>query len=179
MTGWRTPFIDVVLCIVIVLLLLVHPPKKEDDAKPPGKLVFEMIWPADCRADIDLWVRSPGGTPVGYSRKSGRVLNLLRDDLGHAFDVTGGANIEVAYARWAADGEYVVNVHAYGDVSSCIKPLPVHVRVSRRDFTSVNVVSKTVHLTAKGQEITVARFTLKGDVVSNVHDLPVKLRSGQ
>jgi len=33
-------------------------------------------------AHVDLWVQAPGDVPVGYSNKSGGVLNLLRDDLG-------------------------------------------------------------------------------------------------
>jgi hypothetical protein len=73
--------------------------------------------------------------PVGYSNKSGKVFDLLRDDLGMAQDMTD-SNHEVAYSRGAPAGEYVVNVHMYRGVNVTY-PIPVKVIVMvKRDRTS-------------------------------------------
>ena len=55
--------------------------------------------------------QAPGDVPVGYSNKSGKIFNLLRDDLGSQ-DITD-YNYEVAYTRGTPGGEYVVNLHMY------------------------------------------------------------------
>src|SRR5688572_5701866 len=72
----------------------------------------EKLPDAKVDADVDLWVQAPGDVPVGYSNKSGRIFNLLRDDLGRAQDITD-YNYEVAYTRRMPGGEYVVNLHMY------------------------------------------------------------------
>jgi hypothetical protein len=61
-----------------------------DGVTAPGNVAVEMQWPDKLDADVDLWVQAPGDAPVGYSNKSGRVFNLLRDDLGKAQDMTYG-----------------------------------------------------------------------------------------
>lgn len=180
-TGWRTPFIDVVLCVVLVLLVLVHPPRKDADAKPPGEMAIEMTWPARCPADIDLWIKPPGERAVGYSNRNGTIVNLLRDDLGFTNDLSfeeGGVNLETAYARFHKDGEYIINVHGYSKLDKCERPVPVHVRVYRRNGAS-NILRKTVHVSKAGDEITVARITLDGNKVTDISDLPIKIRGAE
>src|SRR5690606_40575934 len=87
------------VAIVVLLLPHINPP---GDAKavvdPPGNIMVEAVWPEDLDVDVDLWVQAPGDTPVGYSNKSGRFFNLLRDDLGQVADATK-LNYEVSYSR--------------------------------------------------------------------------------
>lgn len=91
-----TVFRDVILLalagfVTLVLLLLPHlnpKAKAEQATQSPGNVIVELRWPDGLDADVDLWVQAPGDTPVGYSNKGGAIFNLLRDDLGHAADLT-------------------------------------------------------------------------------------------
>ena len=175
-SGWRTALIDV---LFILLLLLPHfpEPETEEDSTPPGTITVEIHWPSEMNTDIDLWVLAPGDATVGYSAKSGRVFNLLRDDLGHLNDIMP-LNYENAYTRGSPAGEYVVNLHLY----STADPPPVSgiVLVSRRvNGSTVRIFTKTVILTKVGQELTVTRFTLDKNGVpvrGSFHDFPKALR---
>jgi hypothetical protein len=98
--------------MTMLMMTVMNPPAKAsetDGVTAPGNVTVEMQWPDKLDADVDLWVQAPGDVPVGYSNKSGKVFDLLRDDLGMAQDMTD-SNHEVAYSRGAPAGEYV-NVH--------------------------------------------------------------------
>ena len=132
-----TVFRDVLMLVLfgfvtIVVLILPHlnPPEAAADATPPGNVVVEMRWPDDIDADVDLWVQAPGDTPVGYSNKSARYFNLLRDDLGKDNETTG-LNFEVAFSRGTPAGEYTVNAHLYRN-QSARTPIEVVVAWGRR-----------------------------------------------
>ena len=74
--------------IVILLLPHLHPPTEiADPVKAPGNIIVEARWLDNIDVDVDLWVEAPGDKPVGYSNKSGRIFNLLRDDLGNSGDL--------------------------------------------------------------------------------------------
>jgi hypothetical protein len=177
-TGWRLSFVDIALCTIAVLFLLVHPPKTDEDSKPPGTIIVEATWPPACNSDIDLWVKAPGDQPVGYSNKAGAVGNLLRDDLG---DDPSGQNIEFYFARFLADGDYAVTTHLY-NAKKCPLPIKVRVHVYIRDHqqkSTITVKETTVSMSHVGEEITIVRWSMKDGRHSNVHDLPVKLRTRQ
>jgi hypothetical protein len=98
--------------------------------------------------------------PVGYSNKSGKVFDLLRDDLGMAQDMTD-SNHEVAYSRGAPAGEYVVNVHMYRGVNVTYPvPVKISVNVKRDAKSSAPVATTTVQLRKPNQELTALRFRL-------------------
>jgi len=185
-----TVFRDVImltLCgfIVIVLLLLPHvnPISKanDQDIASPGNIIVEMYWPEDLTDDIDLWIQSPVGNPVGYSNKSDKLFNLLRDDLGGSGDLTG-LNFETAYSRGVLPGEYIVNTHLYR-LNSGTSPIDVRIVVSIKkdeDTSSSQILARTVQLEYEGQELTVFRFELDDDgqfLPSSVHDIPISLRT--
>ena len=73
-------------------------------------------------------------------------------------------------------GEYVVNVHMYFKVGK--EPVPVTVQIDKINPYSV-VLRETIELKEKGDEETVARFSVKsnGDVI-DVNKLPKKLVEG-
>ena len=112
-----TVFRDVIMLallgfITIVILMLPHlnpPVEANEPTQPPGNVIVELRWPDHLDADVDLWVEAPGDVPVGYSNKGGRIFNLLRDDLGHAADVTN-ENYEISYSRGIPEGEYMLRV---------------------------------------------------------------------
>ena len=106
-------------------------------------------------------MQAPGDVPVGYSNKSGRIFNLLRDDLGKAQDITD-YNYEVAYTRGTPGGEYVVNLHMYRG-RSVSYPVAVKIVASVKDDptgAAKPLVATTVELRKEGQELTALRFRL-------------------
>lgn len=173
--------------VVIVILMLPHindGKKAESDASPPGNVMVEATWPPEMDVDVDLWVKSPGDVPVGYSNKSGLIFNLLRDDLGKQADPTK-INYEVAYSRGIPPGEYIVNLHLYRDTPN-IYPVPVtvNIRCSPTDTNATamrQLLSTEVSLTHEGQEYTALRFKLDEKCnldQSSVNNVYRPLRSG-
>jgi hypothetical protein len=74
-----------------LMMTVMNPPATSSEAEgvpAPGNVIVEAERADKVDADVDLWVQAPGDRPVGYSNKSGRIFNLLRDDLGRAQDIT-------------------------------------------------------------------------------------------
>ena len=184
-------FRDVILLallgfVAIAVLLLPHINPKgrtaEAATRPPGNVIVEARWPDNLDSDVDLWVRAPGDTPVGYSNKGGLIFNLLRDDLGRFADATD-LNYEVAYGRGIPPGEYTVNLHLYRNPSG-ITPVPVTITVSTQADASAQtyqLVQTRVDLRREGQELTAFRFKLDEAaqlVPGSLHNVFTPLRSG-
>ncbi|MBT5300297.1 MAG: hypothetical protein HOL41_18365 [Rhodospirillaceae bacterium] len=163
-----TIFRDVILLALIgfvamVIMLLPHisPKKKEtEDHKAPGNVIVEMHWPTEMPYDVDLWVKAPNEVPVGFWNQGAAVFNLLRDDLGALGDATD-ENYEVSYSRGIPPGEYVVNVHMYGNIKAG-QPVPVKIVVSvKRPLEETRqLLQTTVQLVRHNQEVTAFRFRL-------------------
>ncbi len=166
--------------IVVLMLPHLHPPKAATAMRPPGNVVVEARWADGLASDVDLWVEGPGDGPVGYSRKSGTVFDLLRDDLGASHDLTR-MNYEFAFSRGAPAGPYTVNLHLYNLKGEAL-PIGVDVVVSVRDARSgkmSEIASRHVELTRQGEEMTVVRFRLDGHgrlIPRSVNALPKMLR---
>jgi len=168
--------------VTMVVLMIPHlnPPTAQAATRPPGNIVVEARWHDGLRSDVDLWVQSPGDRPVGYSRKSGAVFDLLRDDLGATLDSTD-LNYEFAFSRGAPAGDYTVNLHLYDPKQEKL-PVQVEVTVSIRQPDTgrlTKIVKRKVALSRRGQEITVARFRLDGQarvIPGSLNTLPKTLR---
>lgn len=167
-------FIDCLFCLLLLLILVLVPPVPQGkEVTSPGTVSVEIHWP-NGPVDIDLWVKAPGDSPVGYSRLSGRVFNLLRDDLGTSNDDLA-INYETAYSRGAPDGEWIVNVHYYsggGPVSvDVIASVTINGKSSRIFVRTVTV--------SQGEEVTVARWQMvdRRKVRGSMHYTPIKLRA--
>jgi len=91
--------------------------------------------------------------PVGYSRKSGPVWALLRDDMGIVND-DSPINCESVFARSTPAGEYVVNLHGYSIPASVV----VHVEIA---LNGAFLAKDDMEIRPK-QERTVIRFRLDG-----------------
>lgn len=184
MKRWPGPvvaYIDVLWTLFVVSVALMAPPAQPTALadKPICQLAVDAKWQDDLPVDVDLWVKAPGDTPVGYSAKDGNVFNLVRDDLGTVTIDAG--NSERACAASLPDGEYIVNVHLYNHGSP--PPISVGVVVSSVDAvraTMSELVTRDVVLTTRGQEITVVRFKMKDGklVPGSEHDIPIALRHG-
>ena len=168
--------------MAVLMMTVMNPPAKSSEAgvQSPGNVIVEAQWGDKLDADVDLWVEAPGDVPVGYSNKSGRVFNLLRDDLGRAQDVTD-YNYEVAYSRGMPSGEYIVNVHMYRGIGV---QYPVSVKIvasvkATPDDMARQIVATTVNLRRENDQITAFRFRLdeKGQLVAgSINSLFKELR---
>ena len=147
-------FVGLVLAILFFALLSMNPPAKKatETLPPPGNIAVLMCWPAGA-TDVDLWLGAPGDKSVGYSRKSGLIWALLRDDMGTVND-SSPVNCESAFARATPAGEYAVNIHGYSLPDS----VNVHVEVSLNG----SLLASTDMALKPKQERTVVRFTLDG-----------------
>jgi len=176
---WIVPLLDALCALILVLLLLVNPPTQAQDTSSPGTVMVEARWPDECDTDVDLWTLAPNDQPVGYSAPSGRVFNLLRDDLGNTSDLSH-LNYENAYTRGAPTGDYAVTAHLYHHRGGCPLPVPVDIQVSLKPEHGVPRVlaNKRVTLGRIGEEATAARFRLgdRGELVGDVYDIPIILR---
>jgi hypothetical protein len=184
--GFFWAYIDLLFALVVgfmamaCLAVVAKTTPQEEPGTKVGELTIEMQWPTGSESDIDLWVRPPGDTPIGYSRKTGKVCDLVRDDLGALHDAASRA-IEMVACRKAPPGEYVINAHAYAFVDQAAIPVRIFVRRQRPGQNAIETLLKqTTTLDHNGQEATVARFTLSpnGDLVQgSVNNLYKGLRS--
>lgn len=178
-------FIVFVVLFLIVLVLINPMAKKADDAevKMPGNIMVAIRWPDNIDVDVDLWVRAPGDSAVGYSNRAGNTFNLLRDDLGFPRDDTP-YNYELAFGRGMPDGTYTVNVHLFRNGSHLMEiPVDVLVYINQGSAPPIRIAQSKVVLRAVDQEITVVNFDIKKEQpagVSNQQITPlVPLRSAK
>lgn len=186
----------VFILLLLIVLTHVNPvgEKSENEEEPPGNLVVEIKWPDGLNIDIDLWMMAPGEPkPVGYSNLNGRVMNLLRDDLGNYSDKSskhGGQpmspsnddhsntfetlNYENGYSRGLPPGGYRINVHYYSkrdrNAPPCV-PLDYRIIINRKGSQkgkSEKVAQNTVELCEVGEELTLGYFEIENfSVVKN------------
>lgn len=167
----ETVFRDVILLtlvgfVAMVIMLLPHLNKKQEerqDHKAPGNVIVELHWPNEMEVDVDLWVQGPDSTPVGFWNQGNELFNLLRDDLGIEGDATK-QNYEVSYSRGIKAGEYIVNVHMYGNLKDGQSvPATVVISVRSKYEATRQILATTVDLTYRNQEETAFRFRLDGN----------------
>lgn len=174
---WLFAFVDTllvftfVLCAFTYLVLPQINPKAENNptAKPPGDLMVCIFWQGF--NDVDLWLGAPTDKPVGYSRKNGKVFDLVRDDLGMD---NVKARTECQFARGLPDGRYAVDLHGYQ-----ISDPTVSVHVEIRMGEGLPLLLGSDLEIRQGQERTAAQFRLlDGKVVpGSINSVYVPLRS--
>jgi hypothetical protein len=151
------------LVAIFALMISIKTTLEAALAKPPGNVGVCITWAKQDNTDVDLWVSGPGEPrAIGYSRKSGKLFDLLRDDLGFGSDATD-ANFECAYTRGIVPGEHIANVHCY----RCpVLPQVVNVEVTANTGDNSpmrTLVTTDVTLRKAGQEMTAIRFILEKD----------------
>jgi len=179
---WAAAFIDCLLLLLLVMVIVPHRPDVSRETPQVdifSKVIIGARWPDSMTADVDLWVRAPGDTTVGYSRTRGNIASLAWDDVGNVSAPPW--RYEVVLVRQGADGEYVVNLHCYR-CPTMILPVPVKVVVWRRTPQGESEIwSGDIKLVAEGQELTVVRFELRnGDLIpGSIHQRPMQLRAAR
>lgn len=149
----------VYMAMAVLALVAVTQSKTTAAAVSPGNVMVQMWWAPGADADVDLWVEAPGDTAVGYSNRSGKTFNLLRDDTGRGSDAMS-RNYELAVGRGTPAGEYTVNAHLY---RSRDRQIPLEVRVSvtvQNGGEPLEILTETLMLTHEGDERTAFRFAL-------------------
>ena len=186
----NTVFRDVTLLalsgfVAIVLLLLPWlnlKTKQELIKEPVGSVIIELFWPKDIDADLDLWVKGPNDGPVGYSKPSGVIFNLLRDDRGMIGDYTP-LNYEISFTRGISPGEYQANVHLFkhdGNRSKIQATVSASLVTPDREYRK-QILEKSIYLIKEGKEKTVLRFKLDNNfklVSGSVNSLRKSLIGG-
>lgn len=182
------PFLDLLFNVLIgfvflfiVSFLLINPIAKRADIEVKAEFLITVMWPDDLEDDVDTYVEDPVGNLVWFRSREPGLMHLDRDDLGKRNDeVTTAAgtilfpeNREIVTLRGVIPGEYIINIHMYFKVGQ--EPVPVTIQIDKINPYSV-VLRETIELKNKGDEVTVARFSVKsnGDVI-NVNKLPKKL----
>lgn len=151
--------LGLVLFLGIFMLLVNITQAKEESAKSPGTMEAMIMWDAGPQ-DVDLWSYSGGeDRPIGFSNKTGKVWDLLRDDLGTSNDDPDfPLNLETAYARTVKPGRYAFNVMCWRCATFPVK-VRLEIRITRNGNPR-SLLTATVELTKPGQEITVTAFDL-------------------
>ena len=150
------------ISILILLLPWLNFQIKDIEIKEPvGSVIFELFWSEKIDADLDLWVRGPHDTAVGYAQPSGQVFNLLRDDRGLTADHTP-LNYEISFTRGILTGEYQANVHLFKHDKS---KTPIEATIIASLVTPdrgyrKEILGRKVLLNVEGKEKTVLRFKL-------------------
>ena len=179
-----------VFCFLIALLAMNPKALKAGDIPAKAEYIITLSWPDLDPNDIDLWVQSPAGDVVFYRSREAGLLHLDRDDRGNSNDtilVNGQAivnplNQEVVTLRGIAPGEYVVNAHYFEskevDAKDPRAGQPVEVNLS---VVKVNPRAEVVFygkhlLSGRGDEATLARFTIRSDgTVTGINTLSKRL----
>ena len=151
--------IEILICLLGAVMLMVNPDAGK--AKPAietlGRYAIDMTWPGKLDQDMDLWVQDPDGNVVWFQSRDAGYMSLQHDDLGRYNDPTN-TNHERVILRWAVEGEYVVNVHAYRKDGTAVTP--VRVTLTRLAGADEVLYSRTVDMRAQGDEQTAFRFRL-------------------
>ena len=161
------------MVLTALLITVIETKKKTENTSEEvqaGSISVYAFWQDGIDLDVDLHLSSPSGDHVYFAELSGKIWNLLRDDLGMLAD-PGPRNFENAYARGLPAGDYIVNIHAYRGA-----PDKYPVEVEGEVIITANpaagkgsqkIVKQKVTLYRTGEEVTLVRFTIdgKGNVV--------------
>ncbi len=179
-----------VFCFLIALLAMNPKSLKAGDIPAKAEYIITLSWPDLDPNDVDLWVQNPAGNTVFYREREAGLMHLDRDDRGLSNDtilvngrqIVNPLNQEVVTIRGIAPGEYTVNAHYFEskevDATHPKAGQPVEVNVA---VVKVNPRAEVVFygkhlLSGRGDETTLARFTVQGDgAITDINTLAKKL----
>jgi hypothetical protein len=159
--------------LVVIMMTQVNPKAKptEESAKPPGSMMICIYWQG--HNDVDAWGKSPDDDKaVGYSRKSGKTIDLVRDDLG----TEKVPHFECEFARSLPDGLWAYNIHGYSIMD---REVVVHAEIRIADEFGYHLLLERDLTLKYKQERTIAQFRLHGGkiVPGSVNEVAIPLRS--
>jgi len=112
-----------ITAILAIVVKLINPVADEGKIEPVTELMLTLEWDPSLPPDLDMHIKTPNGDIISFRYKDNGWLVLDRDDLGATSDryVVNGEwktvpkNMEVVNVNAIVPGEYVVNVHYYGN----------------------------------------------------------------
>ena len=164
--------------LFIVAFILINPITEEANIQAKAEFMVIMEWDPDSSYDIDLWMKDPTGTIVGFPNKDAGWLHLDRDDLGKTNDTILMANgepkvvhlnREIMTVRGIMQGEHIVNVHFYSNKGARYTGKPIEIMIQVIKINPYFEVYNGVEVLYRpADERTAIRFTVNknGDVVS-------------
>jgi len=168
-------FVDLLfLCLVgfaylfIIAYLMIMPPVDEQQKKPKAEFLITSTWDSDTDDDVDLWIQNPGGDVMFFREKEIGLMHLDHDDIGRGRDIVvvngqrivQNTNQEIATIRGIIPGEWIINIHMYSKRHS--KPANINVRVDKLNPRFMTLTDRNYIMNARGEEITVLRFSMTG-----------------
>ncbi len=167
--DFSTPLGDVVFNLVVFLIFIIFlftllpKEKKKQESQTiqiGGNIFVSVRWPDDAPQDIDLWIKGPDGTAVGYSNRTSSTWSYLRDDLGA--DVFSPENYELAVTQGVPPGKYVVNLHFFSNHGGSLNvPVKAEVVLKKTPDADKEVIFKgEVIIKNVGDEITIVQFQI-------------------
>jgi len=171
-----------VFCFIVALLAMNPKALKAGDIPSKAEFIINVSWPDLNPNDIDTWVEDPAGNLLWFRQRDVGLMHLDRDDRGLTNDVitlngkeiVNPLNTEVATIRGIEPGEFTVNVSYYETKNG--EPVPVTVSIIKVNPRAEVVFYGQATLARKGDEATLARFTVLPDGgVANVNTLSKKL----
>lgn len=164
--------------LLLIAFLLINPIAEEGKIDPRSEFIITSSWDDESAIDIDLWIKGPDDTIVGFPSKDGRYMVLERDDLGDTNDLiqlNGDTiliqrNLETLSINAIVPGEYIVTVHNYStSVSNENEEYPTPVTIDIMDMNPISLdMSRTVKVRLK-EEVSVFSFMVDED--GNIYDM--------
>jgi len=164
--------------LLLIAFLLINPIAEEGKIDPRSEFIITSSWDDESSIDIDLWVKGPDDTIVGFSSKDGRYMVLERDDLGDTNDLiqlNGDTiliqrNLETLSINAIVPGEYIVTVHNYStSLSNENEEYPTPVTIDIMDMNPFSLdMSRSVKVRLK-EEVPVFSFMVDED--GNIYDM--------
>ena len=164
--------------LLLIAFLLINPIAEEGKIDTRSEFIITSSWDDESSIDIDLWVKGPDDTIVGFPSKDGRYMVLERDDLGDTNDLiqlNGDTiliqrNLETLSINAIVPGEYIVTVHNYStSVSNENEEYPTPVTIDIMDMNPISLdMSRTVKVRLK-EEVSVFSFMVDED--GNIYDM--------
>lgn len=157
--------------IILALVLANVIPRQEISEKVKsqdrGLMRIEILWPSGSNIDIDLWMKPPSSSPVGWSNKSTENADLVRDDLGNSDE--NPARYEIIYVRNLIPGKYLINVHMFANRDLNKYPsVPIKCIITKSNSDESksdrkDVYKREVTLTQLGEEQTIVSFVVNNE----------------
>ncbi len=164
--------------LLLIAFLLINPIAEEGKIDPRSEFIITSSWDDESSIDIDLWVKGPDDTIVGFPSKDGRYMVLERDDLGDTNDLiqlNGDTiliqrNLETLSINAIVPGEYIVTVHNYStSVNNENEEYPTPVTIDIMDMNPFSLdMSRSVKVRVK-EEVPVFSFMVDED--GNIYDM--------